>query len=139
MAKIQIIMALTLDGFLPQKEEALMQWVRENIRHGYPYWQEEATFHICPLYGVMDLTDVARKYDKDCIYLATVYDEQSAEYACGLFRNNLVDEVVLYLLPLSYKKGILLLQGFPARRWKLHSCKAFSNGICRLVYTQSRI
>lgn len=49
-----------------------MQWVKENIRHGYPYWQEEATFHICPLYGVMDLTDVTRKYDKDCIYLATV-------------------------------------------------------------------
>ena len=48
MAKVQIIMAATLDGFLPQKEEALMQWVRKDTRYGFPYWQEEATVLICP-------------------------------------------------------------------------------------------
>lgn len=36
MAKIQVIMALTLDGFLPHEDEMLMRWVRENKRYGFP-------------------------------------------------------------------------------------------------------
>lgn len=59
-----------------------MQWVRENTRHGFPYWQEEATILICPLYGVMDLMDVAHRYDEDCIYLATVTNGRTTN-CCG--------------------------------------------------------
>ena len=101
MAKIQVIMALTLDGFLPHEDEMLMRWVRENKRYGFPRWQRQATFHIYPHYGLMDLLNVKEKHDKDCIYLAGVGDGGSAEYADGLFRYNLVDETVLFLLPLS--------------------------------------
>lgn len=85
MAKIQVIMALTLDGFLPHEDEMLMRWVRENKRYGFPCWQRQATFHIYPHYGLMDLLDVKEKHDKDCIYLAGVGDGGSAEYADGLF------------------------------------------------------
>ena len=138
MAKIQIIMTVTLDGFLPLKEETLMQWVRENTRYGYPYWQEKAIWHLSSLYWMMDLADMARRYDEDCICLATVHDEKSAEYASGLFRYNFVDEIVLYLLPLSYGKGMPLTADFRSRRWQLRSCKPFSNGVCRLVYVKSR-
>lgn len=137
MAKIQIIMAVTLDGFLPRKEETLMQWVRENTRYGFPYWQEKATILISPPYGVMDLMDMIPKYDEDCTCLATAHNGESAEYACGLFRYNLVDEIVLYLLPFSYGKGMSLTADLRSRRWQLHSCKAFSNGICRLVYAKN--
>ena len=93
-------MALTLDGFLPHEDEMLMRWVRENKRYGFPRWQRQATFHIYPHYGLMDLLNVKEKHDKDCIYLAGVGDGGSAEYADGLFRYNLVDETVLFLLPL---------------------------------------
>lgn len=127
-------MAVTLDGFLPRKEEALMQWVRKNTRYGYPYWQEEVACQISPLYGVMDLMDMVRRNNDDCIYLATVHNEKSAKYTCGLFRYNLVDEIVLYLLPLSYGKGIPLTADFHFHHWRLRSCKSFSNGICRLIY-----
>ena len=41
-----------------------------------------------PYMGVIDLIDVAHKYDKNCIYQAIVHDEKSAEYVCGLFRYN---------------------------------------------------
>ena len=30
LVKIQVIMALTLDGFLPHEDEMLVRWVREN-------------------------------------------------------------------------------------------------------------
>lgn len=78
-------MALTLDGFLPHEDEMLMRWVRENKQHGFPRWQRQATFHIYPHYGLMDLLNVKEKHDKDCIYLAGVGDGGSAEYADGLF------------------------------------------------------
>ena len=39
-------------------------------------------------------------------------DGGSAEYADGLFRYNLVDETVLFLLPLSYGGGIPLTGEF---------------------------
>lgn len=127
-------MALTLDGLLPKEDETLMRWVKENIRHGFPRWREKATFHIYPHYGLMDLMDVPARHDEKCIYLAEIQDEKSAEYAGGLFRHNLVDEIVIYLLPLSYGRGIPLTENFQTGKWKLHACKAFSNGICRLVY-----
>ncbi|MCD8270588.1 MAG: dihydrofolate reductase family protein [Parabacteroides sp.] len=133
MAKIQIIMALTLDGFLPHEEETLMRWVKENSRHGFPLWREKNTFSAYPHYGLMDLINVATKHDNNCIYLVEIQNKNSAKYAEGLFRYNLVDEIVLYLLPLSYGKGIPFTD-FQSAQWKLHTCKTFSNDICRIVY-----
>ena len=57
--------------------------------------------------------------------------------AGGLFRYNLVDEAVLYLLPLSYGDGIPLTGEFRSARWELLDCKAFSNGICRMIYERN--
>lgn len=50
MAKVQIIMPVTLDGFLPGKNEELMEWLRTD-RNGFPYWEERATFNMFPHYG----------------------------------------------------------------------------------------
>ena len=36
MAKIQIITAMTMDGFLPTTEESLMQWVLNDAK-GFPH------------------------------------------------------------------------------------------------------
>lgn len=130
-------MALTLDGFLPHENETLMRWMRENRRYGFPHWSQNATFRIYPHYGLMDLLDVREKHDKGCAYLAEVQDGGSAEYAGGLFRYNLVDEAVLFLLPLSYGDGILLTGEFRSARWKLLDCKTFSNGICRMIYERN--
>lgn len=127
-------MALTLDGFLPHEDEVLMRWVRENRRYGFPHWSQNATFRIYPHYGVMDLLDAKEKHDKDCTYLAEVRDIGSAEYTDGLFRYNLVEEIVLYLLPLSYGSGIPLTGEFQSVRWKCLDSRNFSNGICRLIY-----
>lgn len=54
MAKVQIIMPVTLDGFLPDKNEELMEWLRTD-RNGFPYWEERATFNMFPHYGMLDL------------------------------------------------------------------------------------
>lgn len=134
MAKIQIAMAVTLDGFLPQENDILMQWVKENNQYGFLHWREKATFHIYPHYTLMDLMDIARKHDKACTYFAEVHDMKSAEYVRNLFFYNLVDEIVIYMLPLSYGEGIILTNSFPPCKWKLCAIKTLSNDICRFVY-----
>lgn len=59
MAKVQIIMPVTLDGFLPDKNEKLMVWLNTD-RNGFPYWEERATFNMYPHYGMLDLMDAKR-------------------------------------------------------------------------------
>lgn len=133
MVKIQIIMAVTLDEFLPRKEEVLMLWVRKNTQYCYPYWQEEVVCQISPLYGVMVLMDMARRNNDDCIYLATVHDEK-----CGIHLRTFSIQLgerngALPASPLL-GKDIPLTANFHFHCWRLRSCKSFSNGICRLIY-----
>ena len=49
-------MPVTLDGFLPNKNEELMEWLRTD-GNGFPYWEERATFNMYPHYGMLDLMD----------------------------------------------------------------------------------
>ena len=75
MAKVQIIMPVTLDGFLPDKNEELMEWLRAD-RNGFPYWEERATFNIYPHYSMLDLMDAKEKHEKKCTFLIKVEDEK---------------------------------------------------------------
>ena len=81
----------------------------EEPRKGFPYWKEKASFQINELYGIIDLSDMIRRFNADCICQTIIHDKNSADYADGLFRYNLVDEMVLYTLPISYGKGFSLM------------------------------
>ncbi|RGI73721.1 hypothetical protein DXD90_15085 [Bacteroides uniformis] len=139
MARIRIVMAITLDGFLPKQEEKFMQWLMEEPRKGFPYWKEKASFQINELYGIIDLSDMIRRFSADCICQTIIHDKNSADYADGLFRYNLVDEMVLYTLPISYGKGFSLMDSIGKHHWQLRSFKLYPNGISRLVYEKRRM
>lgn len=81
MAKVQIIMPVTLDGFLPDKNEELMEWLRTD-RNGFPYWEERATFNMYPHYGMLDLMDAKERHEKDCTFFMKVEDEKKCRI-CG--------------------------------------------------------
>ena len=85
MAKIQIIAAMTMDGFLP-------------------------------------------KADKDSI-----------EFIRGLSRYNLIDEMVVYILPVIAGKGTPVFDDLTPSRWSVHKTTSFSNGITRIIYRNSCI
>ena len=133
MAKVQIIMPVTLDGFLPDKNEKLMDWLRTD-RNGFPYWEERATFNMYPHYGMLDLMDAKERRDNNCTFFMKVQDEKSAEYAGGVFLFRLADELVIYLLPISYKSGKNITGKIQFGQWTLCESKTFRNNICRLVY-----
>lgn len=111
MAKVQIIMPVTLDGFLPDKNEELMDWLRTD-RNGFPYWEERATFNMYPHYGMLDLMDAKDRHGKDCTFFMKVEDEKCAEYMEGIFLYRLVNELVFYLLLYHTKAGKTLQEEY---------------------------
>ena len=117
MAKIQFITAMTMDGFLPKADESLM-----------------------PNYPLLDLL-AERDSDKNRsdIYIAEISDTQSIELMRGLSRYNLIDEMVVYILPVIAGKGTLVFDDLTPSRWNMYKTTSFSNGITRIIYRNSCI
>lgn len=132
MAKIRATIAMTLDGFLPETDNVLTQWVM-NHRKGFVHWQEHCNAWILP-HSILDLICEKDSKNASFTYLAEVYDAESLELLRGLFHYNLVDELIIYLFPYSMGKGNSVQDILPSRQWQLHKVTAFSNGICCLIY-----
>lgn len=136
MARIQVVTAITLDGFLPETAEALVSWIR-NDRRGFPHWRERCSAFILP-HSILDLLCEKDGKDDSFTYLAEIITPESVELLRGLFLYNLVDELVVYQLPYSAGQGISVLETFRTQHWELHKTISFSNGICRLIYRKPR-
>lgn len=132
MPRIQAVTAMTLDGFLPDAADMLMRWVM-NHRKGFARWRERCDARILP-HSILDLLCEKESKDNTFIYLAEVYDSESLELLRGLFHYNLVDELVIYLLPISSGRGTSIQNILPTLQWQLYKATAFSNSICRLIY-----
>lgn len=132
MPRIQAVTAMTLDGFLPDAADMSMRWVM-NHRKGFARWRERCDARILP-HTILDLLCEKDSKDNTFTYLAEVSDSKSLELLRGLFHYNLVDELVIYLLPISSGRGTSIQNILPTLKWRLHKATAFSNGICRLIY-----
>ena len=86
-----------MDGFLPKADESLM-----------------------PNYPLLDLL-AERDSDKNRsdIYIAEISDTQSIEFMRGLSRYNLIDEMVVYTLPLILGKGTPVFDDLTPSRWNV--------------------
>ena len=136
MAIVQIITAMTLDGFLPYEDEELFKWEKTDKR-GFPFWHDRGTFMLPVGYPMLDLICEKDGKDASCVYTAEISDKKSLELLHRLSIYHLIDEIVVYVLPLTYGKGIAVLQQLPAVRWQLHGSVMFHSGISRLVYRKS--
>ena len=139
MAKIQIITAVTMDGFLPTADENLMQWVMNDAK-GFPYWHEHSIYRLMPHYPLLDL--LAEKHsdnNKSDTYIAEISDKDGIEFLRGLSRYNLIDEMVVYVLPIIAGKGTPVFDDLSPSRWNMYKTTSFSNGITRIIYRNSCI
>ena len=136
MAKVQIITAMTLDGFLPGEGEELFKWVN-TAKQGFLFWHERSTFMLPVGYPMLDLICEKDKKNSSCIYTAEISDEKGLELLHGLSIYHLIDEIIVYILPLTYGKGIVVLKQLPLVHWQLHKSVMSRNGICRLIYHKS--
>lgn len=133
MAKIQIALAMTLDGFLPEESEKLMQWVKTE-KKGFPRWKEESTYPLFPDYPLLDLVCTKDTTDESFIYYAEITDKGGVELLRGLFLYHIVDEIVLYLLPITANKGIHVMKHISPCHWSLQKVRQYPEGICCMVY-----
>ena len=77
MAKIQIIVAMTMDGFLPKADENLMQWVMNDAK-GFPYWHEQSVYRLMPHYPLLDLlAENHSDKNKSDTYITEISDKDS--------------------------------------------------------------
>lgn len=127
---------MTLDGFLPNNDNVSMQWVI-NHKNGFLHWQERCSSFILP-HSILDLLCEKGRRDDSFTYLAEIRDLESLELLRGLFLYNLVDELIIYLLPFSTGQGTSVLSVFSPQQWQLHKTASFSNGVCRLIYRKPR-
>ena len=134
MPKIQVVTAMTIDGYLPAAEENLMQWVKNDAK-GFPYWHERSIYRLLPHYPLLDLL-AKQHFDKDRtdIYIAEASCEDSIGFMRGLSRYNLIDEIIVYILPLVVGQGLPLFRGLSPSRWVVHKTTVFPNGITRIIY-----
>lgn len=98
MAKLQVLIAMTLNGFVPARNDSLLQWI-QNSDDGFPYWRGRSTRMLYPGYPLVDLICDKEQSAPSDIYLAEIYDDSGAELLRGLSLYRLIDEMVIFLLP----------------------------------------
>ena len=136
MARIQIITAVTLDGYLPDPNEELLQWVKTDSQ-GFPFWHERSTFTLFPGYPMLDLICEKDEKPDSFTFTSEISDPKSLDLLHGLSIYHLIDEIIIYILPLTTGNGTDCLHRLPVNRWKLYRTVAFKNGIVRLIYRKS--
>lgn len=137
MAKVRIVVAITLDGYLPEENEHLMQWVKTDNK-GFPQWQEECVYPLFSDYPLLDLVCNKDKADDSFIYHAEISGRDSVQLLRGLFLYHIVDEIIVYLIPITAGKGIHIMKHVSPCHWSLHKVRQYRNGICLMVYQKCK-
>lgn len=133
MAKVQVIIAATLNGLLPPEDDTRMEWLRTD-RRGFRHWQEAGVHKLYAGYPLTDLICEKEEKNNTATYLAEISCKESVNLLRGFFLYHIVDEIILYLLPVTIQDGIRVLDGFTPSAWETVQVRHYRNGICRMVY-----
>ena len=138
MVKVQIASVITLDGYLPERNDPRLTWIKNN-RHGFQKYRTSADIILSSEISFLSLINQKRVSDTNLTYLAELTTEQQLPVIKGLLAYGLVDEVILYVFPETTERGIqTTLASLPVSEWKLKSSHTFSNGISLLNYSRIR-
>ena len=133
MAKLQAVIAMTLDGSVPADGDPMMEWIQSD-RNGFPYWRERSTRHLFPGYPLVDLICEKDSNGPSTVFHAEIYDAASSELLRGLSLYRLIDELVIFLVPTVGTSTLFVSAHLPSGNWRLVKSKTFRNGVCRLNY-----
>ena len=136
MAKLQVLIAMTLNGSVPARNDSLLQWI-QNSNDGFPCWRDRYTRMLYPGYPLVDLICDKEQSAPSDIYLAEIYDDSSAELLRGLSLYHLIDEMIIFLLPVISSETVPVSKHISTDKWELVRTKTFRNGICRLTYRKT--
>jgi hypothetical protein len=134
MAKVQVLAVLSLDGCLSEKTGDA-SWVLRPEGYGIDKLFDAADYELTPLYPTSRL---AENKSESLFLIEATHD--TTDYINGLMRLQLIDEVILYMVPFIAGTGRHLFKAnLPASHWSLIEKKEYNGGILRTVYRKKYI
>ena len=134
MAKVQVLAVLSLDGCLSEKTGDA-SWVLRPEGYGIDKLFDAADYELTPLYPTSRL---AENKSESLFLIEATHD--TTDYINGLMRLQLIDEVILYMVPFIAGTGRHLFKAnLPASYWSLIEKKEYNGGILRTVYRKKYI
>ena len=129
MAKVQVLAVLSLDGCLSEKSGDAC-WALRPESYGIDKLFDAADYELTPLYPTSRL---AENNSESLFLIEATHD--TTDYINGLMRLQLIDEVILYMVPFIAGTGRHLFKAnLPAYHWSLIEKKEYNGGILRTVY-----
>lgn len=117
----------------PDAGNSRMRWLMTDAK-GFRHWHDIGTCTLQADYPVLDLVCDKDSTDKSCIYTAEVSDLDGMELMTRLFRYNIIDELVIHILPEIAGTGTHIFQNGVPSGWILSKSTRLKNGICRNIY-----
>lgn len=136
MAKVQLLAVLSIDGCLTELQPR-KRLLRSPEDYGMEEIRDNALYKLTPDYSVSILQEWRKKSGNTCYLLeATAKD---AEYANGLLRMNVIDEIILYIVPCIIGTGRHLFKSvLPETEWQLAESRRYDDGVMRLTYRRKK-
>ena len=134
MAKVQVLAVLSLDGCLSEKSGDAC-WALRPESYGIDKLFDAADYELTPVYPTSRLVENKSK----SIFLIEATHE-TADYINGLMRLQLIDEIILYIVPFIAGTGRHLFKSnLPTSHWSLVEKNEYNDGILRTVYRKIHI
>ncbi len=119
MAKVRLLAVLTMDGCPAETTSLCGQWLGSD-RYGISALKESAICILNENTSLTLLSDRSEDTDSSLTYLIEA-TERTSGIINGMIRMRLVDEIILYLLPVIAGNGSRLFQVFTAgKRMDMH-------------------
>ena len=106
---------------------------RSTEDYGIEKIRGNALYKLTSDYSISILQEWQEKYRNTCYLLEA--NAENTEYANGLLRMNVIDEIILYIVPCIIGTGRHLFKSaFLKTEWTLAESKRFDDGVVRLIY-----
>lgn len=133
MAKVRLLAVLTMDGCPAETTGLSGRWLGSD-QYGIGSLKESATCILNENTSLTHLSSWTENSDDSLTYLIEA-SEKTAGIINGMMRMRLVDEIILYLLPVIAGNGSRLFQGsLPESEWTCTESKRWKDGIIRITY-----
>ena len=133
MAKVRLLAVLTMDGCPAETTGLSGRWLGSD-QYGIGSLKESATCILNENTSLTLLSSWTENSDDSLTYLIEA-TEGTAGFINGMIRMRLVDEIILYLLPLMAGNGSRLFQGsLPESEWICTESRRWKDGIIRITY-----
>ncbi|MCC3347029.1 dihydrofolate reductase family protein [Phocaeicola coprocola DSM 17136] len=133
MAKVRLLAVLTMDGCPAETTGLSGRWLGSD-QYGIGALKEAATCVLTEDTSLTLLSNRTEQTDDSLNYLIEA-TEKTAGIINGMIRMRLVDEIILYMVPVIAGNGSRLFQSsLPESEWTCTESKRWKDNIIRITY-----